>query len=86
MNVGELAEERARVDSDLRDHRTSLGHQVPRPYPRGTRSALKAEANSRGERGEGGGGAELSGCKCWEAIPIPIDGCGHPGRVPAHSH
>lgn len=50
MNVGELAEERARVDSDFRDHGTSLGHQVPRPYSLGNLSAQKAEANSgRGE-------------------------------------
>lgn len=48
MNVGELSEERARVDSDLRDHRTSLGHQVPRPYSWGHLSAQKAEANSWG--------------------------------------
>lgn len=51
MNIGELTEERARVDSDFRDHGTSLGHQVPRPYSLGNLSAQKAEANSGG-RGE----------------------------------
>ena len=41
MNIGELTEERARVDSDFRDHGTSLGHQVPRPYSLGNLSARR---------------------------------------------
>lgn len=65
MNVGELSEERARVGSDLSDHRTSLGHQVPRPYSWGNLSAQKAEANSRG------GGLNYLGVNVGKLSPFP---------------
>ena len=73
MDVGELAE-RARVGSDLRDH-------IP-----GSKTLLLGASLSAEGRGKFTGcGAELSGCQCWGTLPIPIDGCGHPGRVPTHS-
>lgn len=64
MNLGELAE-RARVGTDLRDHRTCLGYQVPRPCSWGLLSAQKAEANSRGA------GLNYLGVSVGELSPFP---------------